>query len=72
MIQINDNDMPITVAEKIICGTKPNDNLIDRALTKAITGDEEAGKSVDMFDIDEIREIANYLLVYCDSHKDGD
>lgn len=73
MIQINDNDMPITAAEKIIRGTKPNNPTpLMRSLTKAVTGDDHAGESVDMFDLEEIKEIADYLMVYYESHKDGD
>lgn len=73
MIQINDNDLPITAAEKIIRGVRPN-NPTDfmRSLTKAITGDEHASDSVDMFDLEEIKEIADYLIVYYEAHKNGD
>lgn len=73
MIQINDYDLPITAAEKIIRGTKPyNPTPLMKSLTKAVTGDEHAGESVDMFDLEEIKEIADYLLVYYESHKNGD
>lgn len=73
MIQINDNDMPITAAEKIIRGTKPNNPTpLMRSLAKAVTGDDHAGESVDMFSIEEIKEIADYLIVYYESHEDGD
>lgn len=38
MIQINDNDLPITVAEKIIRGTKPyNPTYYMKAVAKALT-----------------------------------
>ncbi len=74
MIQINDNDLPITAAEKIIKGVKPNDKLtpLTRALARAVTGDEHAGETVDMFDLEEIKEIADYLIVYYEAHKNGD
>jgi hypothetical protein len=73
MIQINDTDLPITVAEKIIKGTKPyNSTQFAKYLSKAITGDEHASENVDMFDLDEIKEIADYLIVYYESHKNGD
>lgn len=73
MIQINDNDLPITVAEKIIKGVKPNDPTpFMKSLAKAITGDEDASESVDMFDLEEIKEIADYLIVYYEAHKTGD
>ena len=73
MIQINDNDLPITVAEKIINGVKPNNPTpLMKAFAKAMTGDEHAGENTDMFDLEEIKEIADYLIVYCESHKNGD
>ena len=73
MIQINDNDLPITVAEKIITGTKPySPTLAMKAFAKAITGNETASDTVDMFDLEELKEIADYLLVYYDAHQKGD
>lgn len=73
MIQINDYDLPITAAEKIIGGTKPyNPTPLMKSLTKAVTGDEHAGESVDMFDLEEIKEIADYLMIYYEAHKNGD
>ena len=73
MVQIDDNDLPITAAEKIIRGVRPNDPTpIMRGLAKAITGDEHAGETVDMFDLEEIKEIADYLMVYYEAHKNGD
>lgn len=73
MILIQDNDLPITAAQKIITGVKPNtsDALI-KSSAKALTGNEEAGETMDMFSLDEIGEIADYLKVYCDAHKNGD
>ena len=73
MIQINDNDLPITVAEKIINGTKPyNPTDFVKALAKAVTGDEHASDTQDMFNIEEIKEIADYLMVYYQAHQNGD
>lgn len=73
MIEINDTDLPITVAEKIITGTKPyNPTPTMKAIVKAITGDETAGDTVDMFELEEIKEIADYLMTYYESHKEGD
>lgn len=69
MIQINDNDLPIMVAEKIINGTKPY-NPTD--FMKAMTGNEHSSDTQDMFDIEEIKEIADYLMVYYQSHQNGD
>jgi len=73
MIQINDNDLPITAADKIITGVKPNNpTQLMQVLEKVVTGDEHASDNVDMFDLVEIKEIADYLIVYYESHKNGD
>ena len=73
MIQINDNDLPITVAEKIITGTKPyNPSELAKAFARALTGDDNAGNTQDMFDLEEIKEIADYLMVYYNMHQHGD
>lgn len=74
MIQINDSDLPIMVAEKIINGTKDVPaNLLDKAAYKAFTG-KEIGETVsrDMFELEEIKEIADYLMVYYQAHINGD
>lgn len=71
MIQIEDNDLPITAAEKIIRGTKPyNPTPIIKAMSKAITGEDS--NTQDMFSQEEIKEIADYLMVYYNSHEAGD
>lgn len=73
MIQINNNDLPITVAEKIIKGVKPyNPTPFMKSLSKAVTGDEHASDTQDMFSLEEIKEIADYLIVYYEAHKNGD
>jgi hypothetical protein len=73
MIEINDTDLPITVAEKIITGTKPYvATPLTKAVVKAITGSETASNTEDMFDLEEIKEIADYLMVYYNSHKEGE
>lgn len=73
MFVVNDNDLPITVAEKIIKGTKPsNKSDFEKAFAKAFTGITDAGETMDMFSLEEIKEIADYLNVYCESHKNGD
>ena len=70
MIQIEDIDLPITVAEKIIKGTKPyKPTPMMKALATAITGNENASDTQDMFTLEEIREIADYLMVYCNSRN---
>ena len=74
MIQIDDFDLPIQVAEKIIGGTKEMPaSLLDKATFKAFTG-KELGETThrDMFDLEEIKEIADYLVVYYEAHKNGD
>ena len=58
MIKIEDDDLPIEAARKIITGTKPNGHFTE------ILGTEK-----DMFSLEEIGEIAGYLQVYYDSHK---
>ena len=81
MITIENNDLPIEVAGKIIAGTKQrNENDATSFFLRAIFGDttatreegEEALKTVDMFTLEEIEEIARYLLLYCETHKNGD
>lgn len=73
MITIEDNDAPITAAQKIIMGTKPYaPSPLTRVAVKALTGDESDADTIDMFSVEEIHEIAEYLLVYCRSHEDGD
>lgn len=74
MIQINDFDLPIQVAKKIIDGTKEVPaSMLDKATYKAFTG-KELGETVhrDMFELKEIKEIADYLMVYYQAHINGD
>lgn len=74
MIQIDDYDLPIRVAEKIIGGTKDVPaSALDKAAYKAFTG-KEIGETVsrDMFELEEIKEIADYLMVYYQAHINGD
>ena len=52
MIQIDDTDLPIHAAEKIISGT--------------------ADTNSDMFDLEEIKEIADHLMVYYLAHVKKD
>lgn len=79
MIQIDDYDLPITAAEKIIRGTRP---AIRSALAQAVVNsmikngivpqDKVEYDTEDMFELEELEEIAQYLTVYCESHKHGD
>lgn len=74
MIQINDHDLPIQVAGKIISGTKDTPaSMLDKAAYRAFTG-KEIGETIkrDMFDLEEIKEIADYLIVYYEAHENGD
>lgn len=73
MITINDNDMPVTVAEKIINGTMVVElSPAMKAVRKALTGKEDDNGNRDMFELEEIKEIADYLMVYYNSHSQGD
>lgn len=80
MIQIDDYDLPITAADKIIRGTRPAqrsalaEKCINVMVNNGLVAPEQIGdeKTEDMFDLDEIEEIAKYLTVYCDTHKRGD
>ena len=59
MITIEDNDLPITVAQKIICGTKPSKQTpLMKAMCVAVTGESTAGDTMDMFSDEEIEEYA--------------
>lgn len=72
MFEIKDDDLPITVAQKIIVGTKPVTlSPVMKAAAKALTGIEHDGTD-DMFSLDEIEEIADYLKAYVEHHKTGD
>ena len=76
-ILIEDNDSPIITAEKIIHGTRPYDpsplsKAISKAIGIALTGKDDACTEEDMFDIDEIKEIADYLNVFYEANKDKD
>lgn len=74
MIQINDYDLSIQAAEKIIGGIKEVPaSMLDKAAYRAFTG-KELGETTyrDMFEPEEIKEIADYLLVYYQAHINGD
>lgn len=74
MIQIDDFDLPIQAAEKIISGTKKVPaSILDKAAYRAFTGKELEGMAYrDMFELEEIKEIAGYLIVYYEAHQNGD
>ena len=61
MIHIEDNDPPIIVASKIIYGTKEVVPQLD------FLG--QGAYQKDMFDLDEVKEIVDYLLCFYNTHK---
>ena len=73
MIQINDNDSPITAAQKIIYGTKA-ETWTPASKLGYILATGEAPKEdhceADMFSVEEIREIAEYLQTYWKYHAE--
>ena len=70
MIQINDYDTPIEVAQKIINGTAEVEaSMVDKAMMRTFGCKEVDTVHRDMFSIAEIKEIAGYLLVYCNAHR---
>ena len=71
MIQINDNDTAINVAEKIINGTKPYDppELI-KTMHRVFSGNNEEESIMKMFTVEDVKEIADYLMVYYKSHNE--
>ena len=75
MIQIEDYYLPIQVAEKIISGTKEvTASVLDKAIYRALGNTNETIETVhrDMFDLEEIKEIADYLMVYYQAHQNSD
>ena len=74
MIQIDDFDLPIQVAEKIISSTNEITlSPLMKSIRKATAGESIGDKDiVDMFELEEIKEIADYLTVYYQSHINGD
>lgn len=74
MITIEDNDMPITVADKLISATKLQKTTPWSRLGRIILDGEDPGSDkdirVDTFDLEDLEEIANYLLVYVKRYKD--
>lgn len=71
MIRIEDKDPPIVVAEKIVTATVPyTPSPLQKAMTAAMTGKQEQEAEADMFSTEEIREIADYLILFCEHHKE--
>lgn len=75
MIQIEDNDTPIMVAQKLIHGTKAVEwtpaSKLGYILATGEAPKEGEKAELDMFSDAEIREIADYLLTYSKYHEEG-
>ena len=78
MITINDFDSPIMAAQKIIHGIRKEKICqAAAALTSLVPGTailegDPFEFETDMFNREEIKEIADYLMVYYNSHTNGD
>lgn len=78
MITIEDYDLPITVAQKIVTGRKPKDRDAWSRFMKAVAlqdpqvVEEDALKTVDMFSLDEVEEITRHLIIFIEAQKNGD
>ena len=73
MIQINDYDQPIQVAQKLVTGTKiVTLNTIQKAVRSVMVNDNSAEVEFDMFSLEEIKEIIDYLMIYYKARKDGE
>lgn len=71
MIQITDHDQAIDVAQKIITGTKTVKlNTAQKALRGALLNDKSSECEFEMFSLDEIKEIIDYLTIYYNAHKE--
>lgn len=69
MITIEETDLPINVAEKLIMATMEisDDKPLIKYANKYLGGD---GRQ-DMFDVDELLEISDYLRIYCEHASKG-
>ena len=74
MIRLKGYDTPIEAARKFIEGTSVyeyEESEILKATTKVLTGKEyQSRKEERIFTLEEIKEIADYLIVYYDAHKE--
>lgn len=68
MIQIDDKDLPIMAAEKLITGTREMEDGIVKTANKYLGGNGQC----DLFTVEELHEISEYLRVYCENHERGD
>lgn len=73
MIQINDNDQPIEVVQKLVTGTKVVKlSPMQKALRTVMENDNSEECEIDMFSMEEIKEIIDYLTIYYEAHKEGE
>ena len=78
MITIDDFDSPIMAAQKIIHGTRKEKispvaaKIATLVAGRAISEGDLPEADMDMFDLEEIKEIADYLMVYYNAHPNGD
>ena len=72
MIEIQDYDEPIVVAEKLInARTKRKCGSFDKIIQKAFTGQELDEVEVDTFSDDDLKESADHLMVYVKRQEGG-
>ncbi len=73
MIEINENDLPITVADKLISATKLQKTTPWSRIGRIILDGEDPGPDkdimIDAFDLDDLEEIAKYLWIYVSINK---
>lgn len=80
MITIEDHDTPIQAAAKIIYGTRPLEETEKTSLFQTLNIVATPSQlddltlcskyEADMFDVDELQEIADYISLWCSRHKD--
>ena len=68
MIEIFDNDKPISVADKIITAKTEVSESLGKGISKALGGNGTR----EMYNLEEIKEIADYLMCYFNHNKGRD
>mgnify|MGYP003418545874 CR=1 FL=1 len=71
MITIEDHDTPIQAAAKIIYGMRPLEEAEKKSFFQTLNI-VAAPYEVDMFDINELQEIAEYISAWCRLHKEDE
>ena len=70
MIEIKETDLPITVAEKLINATcKMEDASVLGKIALSLNALGGGDGTFYAFDVDELVEIAEHLMCYCEHHK---